>query len=113
MKHCLIIIIITLAGARSPLRAQQLASEKPVRTFFSEATKRKLQERHSDRQPVAREARQLPSQKAVQQASVPPQIQPQKQPLKRKATSKKLASERAVDMDKINRQRSRASHASQ
>src|SRR5689334_3982046 len=112
MKRCLIIIIITFAVAKSPLQAQQLASEKPVESFYSKTTKRKLQETDHDRQPAAHKARQLPSQK-VQQVSVPAQIQPVKKDVKRKASSKKLASERPVDMDKINRQRSRASHASQ
>jgi hypothetical protein len=113
MKQCLVIIIITFAGANSPLQAQQLASEKPVESFYSVPAILKLRQAHNDRQPAAREARLLPSQKAVQQASVPKQIKPGNKQVKRRPGSKKPASERPVDMEKINRRRSRASQASQ
>jgi hypothetical protein len=97
----LIIIIISITGT---LQAQQLPSEKPVATFYSKTTQKKL----NDRQPAALKARQeLPSQKAAQQPSVPARIKPAKAKAKANNGDQKLASEKPVDMDKINRQRAR------
>lgn len=106
-------IIIIITGFVNSLHAQQLASEKQAASFYSKATQQKLQARYNDRQPAALNARQdLPSQKAVQQPAVPAQIQPAKirnrQIIKPgKQGHQQLASERPVDMDKINRQRSK------
>jgi hypothetical protein len=113
----LIIIIIIFSGLRNSSQAQQLASEKPVESFYSKTTKEKLAARNNERQPAARNARQeLPSEKAqVQQASVPAQIRPKKMGVKSKPVSgkQKLPSEKPVDMDKINKQRSHKSPISQ
>lgn len=100
-----IIIIIMITGMMSPLAAQQLASQKPVTSYYSKTTKQKLESSSKDRQPAALKARQeLPSQQAVQQPSVPGHIQPARKE-KRVNAKKQLASEKAIDMDKINRQR--------
>jgi hypothetical protein len=107
----LIIIIIILTGLMQPLQAQQLASERPVESFYSPTAKQKLQAKNNVRQPAAQKARQaLPSEQALQQPSVPARIQPEKKQATRTAGSgikvrPQLASERPVDMDKINRQR--------
>jgi hypothetical protein len=118
-QYGLIIIIILFSGLRNNSQAQQLASEKPVESFYSKTTKEKLHARTNERQPAAQKARQeLPSEMArAPQPSVPAQIQPKKKISKRatyKAVSPgdrpRLASQRPVDMDKINKQRSRKSH---
>ena len=119
----LIIIIIIFSGLRNSSQAQQLASEKPVESFYSKTTKEKLAARSNERQPAAQQARQeLPSEKAkAPQPSVPARIQPKnkkgKQVLRSAASPAKqrplLASQKPVDMDKINKQRSQTSHKSQ
>ena len=76
---CIIIIIILFTGIKNSSQAQQLASEKPVESFYSKATKQRLQTRDNDRQPAAQKPRQdLASGKAVAQPSVPAHIQPRK-----------------------------------
>jgi hypothetical protein len=73
MKY-IIIIIIMITGLMNPLKAQRLASEQPVSSYYSKTTKQKLS---NDRQPAAQKTRQdLPSQKALPQPSVPDRIQP-------------------------------------
>lgn len=104
----LIIIIIVASGLMNTAQAQQLASERPVASFYSKTTKDKLQFSNADRQPAALKARQvLPSQKAEQQPSVPARIKIEKKQLKRSSGGQQLASERPIDMDRINRQRRR------
>jgi hypothetical protein len=102
MKY-LAIIILFVAGSMK-VSAQQLASEKPVTSFYSKTTKQNLDTKAKASQPAATRSRQvLASAKALPQPSVPG-YKPAAATSIRK-TARKPASERPVDMDRINRQR--------
>jgi hypothetical protein len=74
----LIIATIIATGLMNTVQAQ-LASEKPVTSFYSKTTIEKLKARNDDHRPAAPTARQVfPSQKASHQASVPARIRKQK-----------------------------------
>lgn len=104
MKY-LSIIILFVAGSMK-VNAQQLASEKPVTSFYSKTTKQNLDTKAKASQPAATRSRQeLASAKALPQPSVPG-YKPAAVNSTRKAT-RKPASEQKIDMDKINRQRAR------
>lgn len=104
------VLIIVIGGFFNRAGAQQLASEKPVVSFYSKTTKQKLESKANASQPAAKKSRQLASEKTWPQPSVPPGIKvtpvTPKQP--RASTGRRqTASEKPLDMDKINRQRER------
>ena len=104
MKY-LAIIILFVAGSMK-VNAQQLASEKPVTSFYSKTTKQNLDTKAKASQPAANRPRQeLASAKALPQPSVPGY---KPAAVKRTGkTARKPAIEQKIDMDKINRQRAR------
>lgn len=102
MKH-ITIIILFIAGSVK-VNAQQLASEKPVTSFYSKTTKQDLDTKAKAGKPAATRSRQvLASAKAVPQPSVPGYKPAAVQPTRK--TTRKPASEQKIDMNKINRQR--------
>ena len=110
MKYVTIILIFVAGSVK--VNAQQLASEKPVTAFYSKTTKQNLDNKAKASQPAATRSRQaLASAKALPQPSVPG-YKPAAVNNSRRAT-KVLASEKSVDMNRINRQRSQRSHSSQ
>jgi hypothetical protein len=96
MKSVIIIIMIT--GLMNSLKAQQVASEQKVASYYSKTTKQKLS---NDRQPAAQKTRQvLPSRKAAPQPSVPDRIQPARKEKKMVANTRgkqQLPSEKPLE----------------
>lgn len=104
MKYVAIIILFVAGSVK--VNAQQLASEKPVTSFYSKTTKQNLDTKAKASQPAATRSRQvLASAKPLPQPSVPG-YKPAAVTSTRK-TARKPASEQKIDMDKINRQRAR------
>jgi hypothetical protein len=103
MNHIAIILIFVAGSVK--VNAQQLASEKPVASFYSKTTKQNLDTKAKASQPAATRSRQgLASAKALPQPSVPG-YKPATVQRTATKTARKPASEQKIDMDKINRQR--------
>jgi hypothetical protein len=96
-----IMVLFTIIGCfGGRVSGQQLASEKPLDSYYSKTAKKK------NIQPVATKSRQeLASEKAIPQPSVPHYKSPVIKPHQK--TAPKPASEKPIDMVKINRQRKR------
>ena len=109
MKYVAIILIFVAGSVK--VNAQQLASEKPVASFYSKTTKQNLDTKAKARQPVARSRQDLASTKTLPRPSVPG-YKPAALKSNRKVSTVP-ASEKPVDMDRINRQRSQTSRTSQ
>lgn len=104
MKYVSIVLIFVAGSIK--VSAQQLASEKPVTSFYSKTTQQNTNSKTKASQPAARSRQELASAKALPQPSVPgykPRVVKSSS-----KTAKKTASEKPVDMDKINRQRARS-----
>ena len=102
MKYIAIVMILVAGSVK--VNAQQLPSEKPVASFYSKTAKQNLDTKAKASQPAAtRSQQELASAKPVAQPSVPGY-----KPAAVKRTAKKstqTASEKKVDMDRINRQK--------
>ena len=106
MKYLLIALIMMTGSVK--LNAQQLASEKPVASHYSKITKKQMDTKVIASKPAAARSRQvLASDKPAPQPSVPgykPAVVKSN-----RQTVQKTASEKPVDMKRINRERSQKS----
>lgn len=110
MKY-VVILILFVAGTMK-VQAQRLASEKPVASYYSKTTKQNLDNKAKVSHPAATRSRQeLASAKALPQPSVPG-YKPAAVDTRRTAAARP-ASEKPVDMNRINRERAQKSRASQ